>query len=623
MSLSAQQQQQQPPLHSADNSVATLAAAEQPNTITGDDPAVDQRANANASSPQQQQQQRPPAPPRTVSAKEKAEQYALEDAEAATAAAAADSPASASGPQGYAKGDVKVPLSKAKFVMVFVALSLSLFLAALDQTIVSTAIPTIAAEFNALSQIAWIGIAYLLTATAFSPTYGKLIDIFGRKPVFLAAVTIFEVGSAICGAAQNMSMLIIGRAIAGIGGGGIMSCILIIISDLVSFEDRGKYQGMLGGIFGLASVVGPLLGGYFTDNVSWRWCFYINLPIGGVALAVIWYFLAIPSPTGSVSDKLKRIDYLGTVLLISGIVMVLVPMQLGGGDWEWNSAKTIAFFVIGGVLLLAFVIVEIKVAVEPVIPGSVFENRSVPAIVAAAFCLGACFFSLVYYISLYFQIVKQHSATQAGIDSIGLIMAVSLFSIIGGQIISRTGYYLPFFFIGSTLTCLACALIATLDEGSSAGKQWGYLILAGTGVGSMIQTRIIGIQASVDVSRIAVATALVNFSQTLGGTVGLAISGTILNTRLTAKLADYAPNVPYQQAAGLGAGSAEHSSISPQDLPGVQRAFVESLSAIFIACACFAGAIAVFALFVKQYRDRFARGGPAGAGGRKVEMAME
>ncbi|KAJ3161525.1 hypothetical protein HDU88_007330 [Geranomyces variabilis] len=587
--------------------------AVEPNTIVGDDPNVDSRNLAHTQTHQQSQ------PPTASEKDDKALHYALEETSAdpanvSTTSTAVDPAAAGSSPHGYAKGDVKVPLTRPKFIMVFVALALSLFLAALDQTIVSTAIPTIAKEFEGFSQIAWIGIAYLLTATAFSPTYGKLIDIFGRKPVFMGAVTIFEIGSAICGASQNMSMLIIGRAIAGIGGGGIMSCILIIISDLVSFEDRGKYQGMLGGIFGLASVVGPLLGGYFTDNVSWRWCFYINLPIGGVALAVIWFFLAIPSPKGSVRDKLKRIDYLGTLLLIGGIVMILVPMELGGTEWDWGSAKAISFFCVGGVLLIAFVLVEIFYAVEPVIPGSVFENRSVPAVVAAAFCLGAAFFSLVYYISLYFQIVKHHSATKAGIDSIGLILAVSVFSVIGGQAISRTGYYVPFFYIGSILTCTACALISTLDENSSTGKQWAYMVLAGTGIGSMIQTRIIAVQASVDVSRIAVATALVNFSQTLGGTLGLAISGTILNTRLSSKLSEYAPNVSYKQATSFD--DPRSAPIPPADAPGVERALVESLSAIFIACACFAGAIAFFALFVKQYRDRFARG-------QKVEMAME
>ncbi|KAI9105493.1 major facilitator superfamily domain-containing protein [Phlyctochytrium arcticum] len=509
--------------------------------------------------------------------------------------------------QAKQKGYVAVPLSRTAFILVFVSLALALFLAALDQTIVATATTRIAQDFNAFSQIAWIGTSYLLTATAVSPTYGKLADIFGRKPMFIFALAVFEIGSVICGAAQSMIMLIIGRAIAGVGGGGLFALILIIIADLVSFEDRGKYQGMLGAVFGVASVVGPLLGGAFTDHVSWRWCFYINLPIGAITIAVVQIVLKIPSPKGSIREKLHRIDYLGTALLTTGLILILVPLQLGGSEWEWSAPQTIALFIVGAVVLAAFVFVELKVANEPVIPAAVFENRSVPAIVGIAFCLGACFFSLVYYISIYFQVVNGDTATEAGLETIPLILGVSLTSIIAGQLMSRLGVYVPFFYIGGTLLTIGTGLISTLNATSNRGMQIGYPLIAGVGIGAMIQGRIIGVQASVHRERIAVATALVNFSQSLGGVIGMAIVGTVFNNVLARKLEENAPGQSFQH---ITERVTEIQNFPEPLRSNVIRSMAESLNTTFLVTVPFAGMIVVLALFVKQYREAFGSARP-------------
>lgn len=226
--------------------------------------------------------------------------------------------------------EVLVKLGNFEFLLVFVSLALGVFLVAIDFTIVSTALPAIAGEFQSLDQIAWVGSAFLLSSTGFSSTYGSLCDIFGRKTTLLLAITIFEGGSLLCGAAPTMTALILGRFIAGIGGGGLYSCVLIIIADIVSLRDRGKYQGMIGAVFGLSSIIGPLLGGIFTDKISWRWCFYINLPIGAVTALVVVVFLKFPSPQGSMLEKMHKIDFLGTFAVVAAASFFLVPIQFGG-----------------------------------------------------------------------------------------------------------------------------------------------------------------------------------------------------------------------------------------------------------------------------------------------------
>ncbi|KAJ3046062.1 hypothetical protein HDV00_003812 [Rhizophlyctis rosea] len=515
------------------------------------------------------------------------------------------------------KGYVAVPLSRTSFVLVFIALALSIFLAALDQTIVGVALPKIGQEFNDFAQVPWIGTAYLLTATPIAPLYGKLADIFGRKGMFMFAIAIFEVGSAICGAAPSMVALIVGRAIAGIGGGGLFSLVLIIISDIVSFEDRGKFQGIIGAVFGLASVAGPLLGGAFTDShLTWRWCFYINLPIGVFTIIVVFFTLKFPRPEGSMMQKLKRIDYLGTTILVAAVICLLLPLQLGGNEWAWNSAQTIVLFILAGALLLVFAYVEARIAVEPVIPPSLFENRSVPLICAIAFCLGASFFSVVYYISYYFQIVYGDSPMKAGIESLPLMAGVVVFSIACGQFISRTGYYTPLFFSGGTILTIGIALISTLSETSNKGMQIGYLLLAGIGVGNLIQTRVIGAQASVSLKNIAVVTSTVNFCQTFGGVIGIAIVGTIFNNKARSNLEEALAGIPNSSsfAGGLEAIFNQPALVSQLPIPDAAKvaiihAFVQALSLAYKIALPFAILIVILAVGVKQYR----RGGAPAA----------
>ncbi|KAI9203463.1 major facilitator superfamily domain-containing protein [Polychytrium aggregatum] len=427
-------------------------------------------------------------------------------------------------------------LSRLSFALIFVGLALALLLAAIDQVIVSSAIPSIGNSFQDFERVPWIGTAYLLTSSAMAPTYGKLSDIFGRKSVFLVAIVIFEIGSLICGVATSMDMLIAGRAIAGIGGGGLIGLVLIIISDLVSFQDRGKYQGIIGAVFGLASIIGPFVGGLFTDKISWRWCFFINLPFGALAILAIVFFLHLPTPEGSITAKLQRIDYLGSLVLISAVICLLLPVQYGGGDWAWNAPQTIALFVAAAVLTGLFIFIEFRVAKEPVIPPSIFRHHSVGLILAFTFLFGAAFLAIVYYLPTYFQIIDGATATQSGVYTIPMVVVFIILNIGSGIVVSRSGHYRIFFWIGFPFMIGGSALLYVLNEQSLLSTQMLFSLAFGIGSGCIIQSKTIAIQASVPHSEIAVATTLTNFAQTLGGVLGIAIGGAFLNNTLQSTL---------------------------------------------------------------------------------------
>ncbi|KAJ3341112.1 hypothetical protein HDU83_006792 [Entophlyctis luteolus] len=437
-------------------------------------------------------------------------------------------------------GNVKVPLGRAQFALVYLGLMLAVLLASLDQTIVATALKAIVIDLGHQELISWIGSAYLLTAAPLGTLYGKFADIFGRKAMFLFALVTFELGSLICGLAPTMEVLIVGRAVAGVGGGGIFSLVLIILSDIVSLEDRGRFQGPIGAVFGLSAVIAPLLGGVFSDHVSWRWCFYINLPLGAITVLTVIAFLNFPPVEGSIREKIARIDGLGAVLLFIAVFSFMVPLQLGGSVWDWNSPQVIVLFVLSGVFAAIFVYVELRYAKEPIVPRTVFVNRSVPSLIGIALSLGAMFLSIGYYISLFFQVVFGDSATIAGVETIPLVFGLVFTSIASGILVSRLGKYRHFFFIGPIVMIIGAVLISYFDASSSLVKRVFFLFIFGLGLGSLIQMRVIAIQASVPPSLVAIATALVQTGNTLGGAVGVAITGTVINNLVASNTADSA-----------------------------------------------------------------------------------
>ncbi|KAJ3387979.1 hypothetical protein HDU84_000370 [Entophlyctis sp. JEL0112] len=435
---------------------------------------------------------------------------------------------------------VRVPLTKTEFALVFAGLLLSILLAALDQTIVATALQTIVKDFGHQELIPWIGSAYLLTAAPLGTLYGKFADIFGRKWVFVFAITIFEVGSLVCGISSSMVVLIVGRSIAGIGGGGIFALVLIIISDIVSVRDRGKFQGLIGATFGLASVIAPLLGGAFSDNGLWRWCFLINLPLGAITLATVIVFLKFPSEKSSIKEKIGRIDFIGAAVLFAAVLCLVTPLQLGGSIWDWNSPQTIAMFVLSVVLFGLFSYVEIKVAKEPVVPPSIFINISVPVLFVISICVGAAFLSGIYYLSLFFQVVYGDTATQGGLALIPLVFGLVVSSILSGVLISKYGKYIHFFYIGPVVVAAGIVATSFLNSTSFLIEQIVFLFIFGIGVGCLIQTRVLALQSIVPLEMIAISTAVLQTCNTLGSTIGISITGTIFNNLVISNNADKA-----------------------------------------------------------------------------------
>ncbi|KAF9902664.1 hypothetical protein EC991_004721 [Linnemannia zychae] len=509
------------------------------------------------------------------------------------------------GPHNPAHEDF-VPMPFKQLMLVFTGLMLGIFLASLDQTIVSVCSTKIAGEFNALDQIPWIGTSYLLTSTTFQPLYGKGSDIFGRKATFLFSISVFLIGSALCGASQNMIMMIISRAVAGIGAGGIMSMVMIIITDLVSLRDRGKYQGIIGAVFGFSSVLGPLLGGVFTDHASWRWAFFINLPIGAITLAAVIKLLHLPRVKGSLREKLARIDFYGVISLIIGLVLLLLPLNWGGNEYEWSDPLIIGLLCGGVVVLVIFCFIEAKVAVEPIIPFRLFKNRTNSAVFATSLFVGMGFFGIMFFMPLYFQIVRQQSATSAGLEMLPLIVGLLIASISSGFMVSKWGQYRPFIWIGLALSTVGTGLLTLLKEDSPHGMIIGFLFINGCGLGFSMQTIMLAIQSSVATSDIAVATANATFFRTVGSVFGVAISGTVFNNAVKKNLAPLILANP--AVMKVVRDSYEAAKFDDETKALIFHAFMDALKKSFTVCIPFMGLAFLFSLFIQHNKLRKALG---------------
>ena len=419
--------------------------------------------------------------------------------------------------------------------VIFGALMLVVLLASLDQTIVATALPTIVGDLGGASNVTWVVTAYLLASTVVGPVYGKLGDLYGRKVVLQAAILLFLAGSALCGAAQDMTQLIAFRAVQGVGGGGLMVVTLAVVADIIPPRDRGRYQGLIGAMFGVATVVGPLLGGFIVENFSWRWIFYVNLPVGLAAFAVIAAAFAAPV------DRVKhRIDYFGATLLAGGLSAIVLYTTLGGTEYPWGSTFMLALVGAAVVLLSAFVLVE-RSAAEPILPMSLFRNRVFAVCCAIGFLVGAGLFGAVTFLPLYLQTVRGHGPTASGLLMTPMMAGMLITSIGSGQAISRFGRYKPFPIAGTAIMAVGFVLLSRLEVDSSAVVSGVYMLVLGLGIGLVMQVLVLAVQNAVDYSDLGVATSGVTMFRQMGGAIGTAALGAIFNHQLADNLVGSLP----------------------------------------------------------------------------------
>lgn len=418
----------------------------------------------------------------------------------------------------------------------------------------------------------------MLTNCAFQLSFGKLYSLYSVKWTFLTAIAWFEVGSAICGAAPNSVAFIIGRAIAGVGSAGIMSGAITVIVYAVPLHKRPLFQGLFGAVFGLASVVGPLLGGAFTSKVTWRWCFFINLPFGGVAMVFIFFLLNIPDRATTHlpnRQKLAQLDALGIFFLLPGVVCLLLALQWGGATYAWGSGRVIALLVLAGLLLVAFVAVQILRPDTATIPPRIFCQRSIVAGFLATLCIGASMMIVVYYLPIWFQAIEDVSAVDSGIRLLPLVLSMVVASIASGGLTARVGYYTPFMLFGVVLLAIGAGLLTTLQVGTGEARWIGYQVLYGFGMGCTFQAPNLAAQTVLATRDVPVGTSLMFFSQLLGGAVFTSVGSNVLDSQLLQRTAGI-PGVTPEQV--LSSGATELTKTVPaSSLPAVLVAYNEAL----------------------------------------------
>ncbi|KAH7402144.1 MFS transporter-like protein [Phaeosphaeria sp. MPI-PUGE-AT-0046c] len=425
--------------------------------------------------------------------------------------------------------------SKLQMVAIVTALFLSLFVAALDATIVSTAAPTISRDLNSAAGYTWIGGAFLLANAASGPIWAKLSDIWGRRPIVLAALAVFFASSAVCATAKTMEALIIGRAFQGAAGGGLILLVHVCISDLFSLRQRSLLMGFTEGIWALAGGIGPVVGGAFASLVSWRWCFYINLPISGFAALLILLFLDIRHEHTSFKDGIKAIDWFGIFTFLACTIMILLALDFGGVLFPWDSAKIIALLVVGGLMIFAFIYSEKRLAKYPLIPMSLFRRRTNIAAFSLVFFHGFVFIAGEYYMPLYLQSVLEASPLRSGLLLLPFIVTGAILGVLAGVWIHRTGRFREIMWIGTLLLVLGFGLFIAFDAYTSTAKVVGFLMIGGAGSGILFEAPLIAVQSQVDQQDVASATATLSFIRNIALSISTIIGGTIFQNSISSQ----------------------------------------------------------------------------------------
>jgi EmrB/QacA subfamily drug resistance transporter len=494
--------------------------------------------------------------------------------------------------------------SHRQILVIMSGLMLGIFLASLDQTIVSTALPTIVGDFHRSDLLSWVITAYLLASTASTPLWGKAGDLYGRKRVFQLAIVVFLVGSALCGISQNMYELIGFRALQGIGGGGLISLVFAIVGDVIPPRQRGRYQGYFGATFGVSSVVGPLVGGFAVDSLNWRYIFYINLPLGIIALVVTNRVLQLPVRTREV-----KIDWWGALLLVAGVSAILLGTQSGGTDYPWGSWQIIGMFVLGAALLIGFVVRE-KLAPEPILPLELFRMQIFTVSNIVAFVSGVAMFGALAFLPQYLQLVHGVSATDSGLLLLPLLIGLLSMSISSGRYISRTGSYRWFPLVGTVLVTVGLVLLTRIGAHTSLVVFGFDILIFGAGLGLFMQVLTLVVQNSVPMRQMGVATSAVTFFRSMGGAIGASALGAVLTARITYELHERIP----KGSAGSSDKVTQLVS-SPNALNALKRtmpalhedvivAYSHAIDRVFLVAVPIGVASVIAALFIKQVQLR-------------------
>lgn len=504
--------------------------------------------------------------------------------------------------------DPEFPAARGQRVrLIFAALMLVMLLASLDQTIVATALPTIVGELGGLAHLSWIVTAYLLATTVVTPLYGKLGDLFGRKVTLQAAILIFLAGSTLCGLSGSMIQLIAFRTLQGLGGGGLIVTAMAAIGDIISPRDRGRYQGIFGGVFGFSTVVGPLVGGFIVEHLSWRWIFYVNLPLGLLALIVIGWAFTAPA-----ARRRAAIDSGGAALLAVTLTALILFTSLGGHTFPWLGPQGLGLLAAASAGLAGFLVVEARAA-EPILPLALFRNRVFAVCCAIGFIVGLAMFGAITYMPVYLQVVKGVSPATAGLQLTPMMGGLLLTSIVSGQLISRFGRYRHFPIAGTAIATVGLALLASLDVRSSTWAASGYMLVLGLGLGMVMQILVLAVQNAVDYRHLGVATSGTTMFRSIGGSIGVSLFGAIFAADLTANL-----------AGGLSAGAGIASDPATiQALPaGLKAVYLEAFAAalhpVFVSAAAVGALAFVLAWFLEEVPLR----GPVAADNIGESFAM-
>ncbi|EXJ56117.1 hypothetical protein A1O7_09048 [Cladophialophora yegresii CBS 114405] len=484
-----------------------------------------------------------------------------------------------------------------KLAVVLLSIYLSVFLVALDRTIIATALPQITDKFQSFGDVGWYNAAFLLPTTALQLFFGRLYTFYSPKWIFISEVFIFEIGSAICGAAPNSVAFIWGRAVAGLGAGGLFNGSMILMMYIAPLQKRPLYMGLLGAVFGVASVAGPLLGGVFTTKVSWRWCFYINLPIGAIVLAFLYFAVEdAPPALGELPfrEKLSRIDIPGTLVFIPCIVCLLLALQWGGQQYAWSNGRVIALLVLFGVLLVVFIVIQVVRQESATVPPRIAKQRTIATGGFYVFCLGSSFMITVYYLSIWFQAIKGDSAIRSGYSTLPFILSLVVASILSGAFVSKIGYYNPSVLAGAILGPIGSGLF-TLFKVDTAHPMWiGVQVLFGFGVGVGLQQTNIAAQAVLEKKDAPTGVSLVFFCQGLGGTISVSLAQNILDNKLVSGLRGIG-DITAHDIVRTGATELR-KAFTPQQLPEVLRVYNHALVVVFyvglaFSCAAVFGAL--------------------------------